>query len=168
MQTLDRDERSLLVPAPPDVLWRIVSDVTRTPEYSPEVTACRWLGGATGPAVGARFAATNTVGGRRFTNRPVVTAVEPGRLFAFARTEPFAGTVAWRWAFAPHDDGTRVTVGYEVTRPLTRLGWFVIERLFGGHDRRGALADGMERSLHALAELARAERSPDRRDVAAG
>ncbi|GAB7192889.1 SRPBCC family protein [Kineococcus sp. NUM-3379] len=162
MQTLDRDERSLLVAAPPDVLWRIVSDVTRTPEYSPEVTACRWTGGATGPAVGARFAATNTIGGRSLTNRPVVTAVEPGRLFAFARTEPFAGTVAWRWRFEPEGDGTRVTVGYEVTRPLTRLGWFVIERFFGGRDRRGALGEGMERSLRALAELARAGSDPHR------
>jgi ribosome-associated toxin RatA of RatAB toxin-antitoxin module len=154
MQTLDRDARSALLPAPPDVLWRLVADVSRTPEMSPEVSACRWIKGATGPAVGARFEATNTVNGRSWKNRPVVTACEPGAVFAFERTEPMAGTVAWRWAFTPADGGTWTTVSYEVTRPITRLGWFVIEHVFRGGDRRTALAAGMEQSLRRLGELA--------------
>jgi ribosome-associated toxin RatA of RatAB toxin-antitoxin module len=154
MQTLDRDERSAVVPAPADRLWELVADVTRTPQMSPEVTACRWLDGAAGPAVGVRFEATNTVKGRSWKNRPVVTAVEPGRLFAFERTEPFAGAVGWRWTFAPVDGGTRATVAYEVTRPITRVGWFVIERVFRCGDRRVELGAGMEQSLRRLAELA--------------
>lgn len=154
MQQLDHDQRSDVLPAPAPVLYAIVSDVTRTPELSPEVSACRWLGGATGPAVGARFEAVNTVRGKSWKNRPVVTDVEPDRLFAFARTEPFAGTVAWRWTFEPVPGGTRVTVGYEVTKPITRVGWFVIERVFRSGDRRVALGSGMEQSLARLRELA--------------
>jgi Polyketide cyclase / dehydrase and lipid transport len=153
VQTLDRDERSAVLAAPPESLWAVVSDVTRTPELSPEVAACRWLDGATGPAVGARFEATNTIHGRRWRNRPVVTEVEPGRVFAFERTEPFAGTVAWRWTFDPVGEGTRATVGYEVTRPITRIGWFVIERLYRGGNRRVELGRGMEASLRRLGEL---------------
>ncbi|MBW3609051.1 MAG: hypothetical protein KY463_11975, partial [Actinobacteria bacterium] len=33
----------------------LVADVTRTRDFSPEVVSARWLDGATGPAVGARF-----------------------------------------------------------------------------------------------------------------
>ena len=62
MQTLDRDEVSVVVAADPAAVYALVSDVTRTPEFSPEVTAVRWLDGATGPAVGARFEAVNTSG----------------------------------------------------------------------------------------------------------
>lgn len=59
MQTLDRDEVSAYVAAPPDQVYAVIADVTRTPELSPEVTACRWLDGAVGAAPGARFEATN-------------------------------------------------------------------------------------------------------------
>ena len=143
MQTLDRDERSAILAASPDILWSIVSDVLRTPQLSPEISSCRWLDGATGPAVGARFEATNTVNGKSWKNVPTITAVEPGRLFAFERTEHFAGTVAWRYVFEPVDGGTRVTESYEATRPVSRLGWLVIERLYGCRDRRSDLGRGI-------------------------
>lgn len=131
--------------------------MTRHAELSPEVAACEWLDGATGPAVGARFCATNVVPGGRWKNRPVVTVVEPDRIFAFARTEPFAGTVAWQWTLEPVEEGTRVTIGYEVVRPVRRLGWFVIEKRFECGDRRVELGHGMQESLVRLAELAAAE-----------
>ena len=154
MQTLDRDQRTAHVHAPPDVVWALVSDVTRTPELSPEISSCRWLDEHDGPAVGARFEATNTVNGKSWKNRPVVTGAEPGRLFAFERTERFSGTVAWRYELEPDGEGTRVTESYEVLRPVGRLGWFVIERVFGCRDRRGDLARGMEQTLRRLDELA--------------
>src|SRR3712207_5309890 len=115
MQNLDRDEVSLTVAAAPEAAYALVTDVTRTPEFSPSVVRCRWLDGAIGPAVGARFEAVNrAVNGRTWKNRPVVTAAQPGREFAFARTEPLAGTVEWRYRFEPVDGGTRITESYEV------------------------------------------------------
>ena len=157
MQTLDRDEASIVVAARPEDVYDLVADVTRTPEFSPEVVRCRWLGGATGPAVGARFEAVNSHGpGRRWRNRPVVTAADRGREFAFARTEPFAGTIAWRYRFESDGDGTRVVESYEVQRPVTRLGWFVIEKVFRGGDRRTELRRGMETTLERLRAAAEA------------
>src|SRR5688500_15462664 len=118
MQTLDRDEVSTVVAAPPSAVYALVADVTRTPEFSPDVVSCRWLDGATGPAVGNRFEAVNaSAAGKTWKNRPVVVAAEPGRAFAFTRTEPFAGTIAWRYRFEPVDGGTRVVESYEVERP---------------------------------------------------
>jgi hypothetical protein len=70
----------------------------------------------------------------------VVTAADPGREFAFSRTEKFTGTIVWRYRLEREGDGTRVTESYDVVKPVTRFGWFVIGRLFGGHDRRSDLA----------------------------
>src|SRR5918993_1034186 len=98
MQTLDRDEVSTVVAAPPETVYALVADVTRTPEFSPEVTSCRWLDGATGPVA----------------------------------------------------DGTRVVESYEVQRPVSRLGWLVIEKVFRGGNRRAALNAGMRTTLERL------------------
>ena len=158
MQTLDSDEVSVHVAAPPHAVYDLVSDVTRTPELSPEVVACSWHEGVTGPAVGARFVATNKAGRMRWDNHPVVIAAEPAREFAFARTERFAGTVEWRYALEPADGGTRVTLSYEVTRPITWLGWFIISGIAGCKDRRSDLRRGMEQTLQRMRVLL--ERSP--------
>lgn len=161
MQTLDRDEVSTVVAAAPDEVYELVADVTRTPEFSPDVVRIRWLDGATGPAVGARFEAVNrSQHGKTWRNRPMVTTAEPGREFAFARTEPFAGTIVWRYRFEPADGGTRVTESYEVARPISRFGWFVIEKLFRAGDRRAALRAGMQTTLERLRAAAEA-RSPE-------
>ena len=46
---------TLHIDAPPEKVWGLVSDITKMGEYSPEVFEAEWLGGATGPAVGARY-----------------------------------------------------------------------------------------------------------------
>ncbi len=156
MQQLDRDEVSTVIAAPPKQVYDLVADVTRTPEFSPEIVSCRWLDGATGPAVGARFEAVNrNVHGRNqdktWKNRPVVRAADRGREFAFTRTEPFAGTITWQYHFEPVEGGTRVTESYEVERPVARLGWLFIERVYGvTGSRREQLRAGMQTTLQRL------------------
>jgi hypothetical protein len=83
-----------------------------------------------------------------------VTVVEPGRVFEFARTEKFAGTVNWAYRFEPEGSGTRVTESYEVTRPVSPLGWFVIGWLFGRRARRADLRAGMEQTLERMRSMA--------------
>lgn len=153
-QPLDHDEATAYVDAPPDAVYALVSDVTRTPEYSPEVASCRLLEGAVGPAVGARFEAVNSVGrGPNWKNRPVITTAEPGREFAFARTERMVGTVEWRFRLDPEGTGTRITQSYAVTARITPVGWFVIGTIYGLKDRRGDLQNGMTRSLERIKEI---------------
>jgi Polyketide cyclase / dehydrase and lipid transport len=157
VQSLDHDTVDTVVAAAPERVYDLVADVTRTPDLSPEVVSARWLGDATGPAVGARFEAVNTSSaGRRWRNRPVVTVADRGREFAFARTEPFAGSIVWRYRFEPVDGGTRVVESYQVERPVSRVGWFVIERVFGAGDRREELRAGMRQTLERLRALAEA------------
>jgi uncharacterized protein YndB with AHSA1/START domain len=155
MQSLDHDSVTAHIDAPPDAVYALVADVTRTPEFSPEILRCTWLDGATEAVVGARFAAVNKVPRRPpWTNKPVVTVVEPGRKFAFARTEKFAGTVDWTYEFEPEGSGTKVTESYLVTRPLTWVGWFLIGVLFNRRDRRSDLRSGMEQTLQRLGAVA--------------
>lgn len=159
MQTLDHDEVALSINAPSDVVYALVSDVTRTPDFSPQILECTWLDGATGPVVGARFKARNKANPRRpsWNNTPVVTVADPGREFAFSRTEPFAGTIVWRYLFESEGTRTRLTESYSVVKPVSRLGWFVIEKLFGNPDRRADLRSGMQETLRRLAAAAERE-----------
>ena len=89
-----------------------------------------------------------------WTNKPVVTVVEPDRAFAFARTEKFAGTVEWTYRLEPEDGGTKVTESYDVTRPLSPVGWFIIGILFGRKDRRSDLRAGMAATLDRMRAVA--------------
>jgi hypothetical protein len=153
-QELTTDTVERHVESPPEVLYDLVSDVTRTPEITTDIVRCEWLDGATGPAVGARFKAVNRQGrGPDWSNEPVVVTADPGREFAFARTERIAGTVEWRYRFVPEGSGTRVVESYEVTRPVSILGWFVIGTIYGMKDRRSELRASMERTLERLAEM---------------
>jgi hypothetical protein len=155
MQTLDHDSVSLHIDAPADAIYQLVADVTRTPEFSPEILSCKWLDGATGPVVGARFAARNKVPHRpSWVNKPVVTVVEPGKAFGVSRTEKFAGTVVWDYKFEPDGSGTMVTESYTVTRPLSAFGWFIIGVVFNRPDRRTDLRNGMEETLQRLRAVA--------------
>ena len=155
MQTLDHDQVVLEIDAPPEKVYDLVADVTRTPEFSPEVRRCTWLDGATGPAVGARFEVVNKAGrGPAWKNRPLVIVADRGREFAFSRTEKAAGTLVWRYRFEPVGDGTRVTESYEVTEPITRVGWFIIGGLYGLKDRRADLRSGMQLTLEQLRRTA--------------
>jgi plastocyanin len=153
-QELTTDTVERYIDAPPEAIYAIVADITRTPELSPDIVRCEWLDGATGPVVGARFKAINHQGrGPDWSNKPVIVTVEPGREIAWARTEPFAGTVEWRYRFIPEGTGTRVVESYTVTKQLTIVGWFVIGTLYGMKDRRRDLRATMVATLDRLAEM---------------
>jgi hypothetical protein len=94
-----------------------------------------------------------------FSNKPVVTVTDPGVTFAFDRTEPFGGTVEWRYELSPAAGGTLVTESYTVTKPVSRFGWFIIGTLFARKDRQADLRSGMEQTLERLSQVAEREAS---------
>jgi hypothetical protein len=153
-QELTTDQVTKHIAATPEAIYALVSDVTRTPEYSPEVVKCTWIKGATGPAVGARFKAINHAGRvPDWPNKPIITVAEPGRTFAFERTEVGGGTVEWRYVLEPDGNGTKVTESYKVVKPVNALGWFIIDTLAGLKDRQTDLRRGMTQSLDRIAEI---------------
>lgn len=157
MRRLDHDAVTRHVAVDPQTLYALVSDVTRTPSWSPQVIESRWLDGATGPEVGARFRARNRQKWFTWSNSPVVTVAEPGRAFAVSRTERGGGTVEWRYDLAPSRDGTDVTLSYQV-RETVPLGLHIVLRLLlGVRDLHDDLHANMVESLDRIAVIAKGE-----------
>jgi hypothetical protein len=55
----------------------------------------------------------------------------------------FAGTLVWSYEVEPDGEGTLLTESHAVRRPVGQIGWLVIERLFGAHDRSSDLRRGI-------------------------
>jgi hypothetical protein len=94
----------------PEQVWNLVSDVTRTGDWSPENTGSRWRGGATGPAVGARFQGTNRNGIFYWRTTAVVLAADTGRRFAFDVSAIGVPISRWDWTMEPAPGGTTVSL----------------------------------------------------------
>jgi hypothetical protein len=154
MNRLDRDEVRLRIDATPEMVYDLVSDVPRTPEWSPEVIACRWLGGATSAAPGARFTAWNKKNWFAWSNRPVVETAERAREFAITRTEPGGGTIRWYYRLEPDAGGTSAALGYQVLKPVPRTLHVMVRMLLGVRDLRDDLHQNMTTSLGKIAEIA--------------
>jgi len=102
----------------------MVSDVTRTGEWSPENTGGRWLGGATGPEQGARFVGHNRNGVFRWWTTCQVIAAVPDRRFAFDVSAGPVPVARWDWTLLPAPGGgTEVTLAWTDRRtgPLGAL-----------------------------------------------
>jgi Polyketide cyclase / dehydrase and lipid transport len=95
-------------------VWRMISDVTRTWEWSPDVIHSAWLD--PGPTVGARFESSNRMPiVRRWRSLSTVTAADPGRRFAFAvGSNPDDPNTTWTWDLEPTSEGTTVRLSYEM------------------------------------------------------
>jgi hypothetical protein len=135
--------------APADRVWDLLSDVTRIGEFSPETFEAEWLGGATGPAAGARFRGHVKRNGRGpvYWTVCTVTASDPGREFAFSVGGPRGAILnTWRYQLEPSAGGTDVTESFELPRaPLTRLYW-----LIAGSARSRTNLDGMRTTLEKI------------------
>lgn len=101
-------------------IYSLVSDVTRMGSWSPENIGGRWLDGATGPAVGARFRGSNRRGWRRWSTTCTVVAAEPGRQFAFDVEVDVVPAARWSYELEPEGDTTMVTERWTDHRPA----WF--------------------------------------------
>lgn len=165
MNRLDRDEVRAHADVDAGTLYNLVSDVPRTPEWSPEVVSCAWLDGAVGPSVGARFTARNRRRWFSWSNKPVVEVADPGRQFTFTRSEPGGGTIRWSYRFepdatgTPDASGTTVVLSYEVLRPVSVALHLILRLLFGVRDLRADLNQNMWTSLQRLADVAKREKT---------
>ena len=100
---------SVVVRSSPEALYDLVSDVTRTGEWSPVCRACWWDEGTPGE-VGSWFTGRNETPERTWETRSQVVAAERGREFAW-----LVGGAYARWGFTlePVEDGTRLTESWE-------------------------------------------------------
>ncbi len=100
---------SIVIDASPEAVYDLVSDVTRTGEWSPVCKECWWDEGATG-AVGDGFTGRNVLPERTWETHCVVIAAERGREFGWIVGD---NLVRWVYSMAPEGAGTRLTEAWE-------------------------------------------------------
>ena len=132
-------QESVLVHAPAEELYDLVSDVTRTGEWSPVCRACWWEDEAAAGTVGAWFGGRNETPDRTWETRSLVVAAARGREFAWVVG---GGLVRWGFSLEHGDDGTRLTESWD----------FLPAGITFFHDKYGDDADAQiaDRSRAAL------------------
>lgn len=114
---------SAVIAQSPQVLYSMVSDVTRMGEWSPENRGAVLERGGQAD-VGTVFVGSNTRGRVSWTTRCTVTTARSGREFAFRvhaiggpRRRVPARIASWRYTFEERDGGTLVTETWTDNRP---------------------------------------------------
>lgn len=146
--TAKKAEATETIAADPSALYDLVSDLSRMGEWSPEATGGRWVGGATGAAVGAKFRGHNSSGWRRWSTSSEVTTADRGKRLAFQVRFGPVPVSRWTYEFEPVGEGTRVTERWVDLRPT----WMdlVSRPVMGVNDRPGHNQRNIEATLTAL------------------
>ena len=140
------------IAASADAVWALITDLTRMGEWSSENRGGKWLGGASGPAVGARFRGNNKNGFHRWSTIVTVTEAEPGKRFTFDVSYFRLPISTWSYDFVDAGDGCTVTERWRDRRP----GWFrpIAELGTGVGDRAEHTKNEMAKTLARLAAVA--------------
>ena len=112
---------SVVIEAPPERVYELVSDPMRMAQWSPECVGCRWIGGATTAVPGARFRGRSRNGWRRWTTTSTITDMAPGDRFAWEVTYFGQPVARWEYRIEPQAGGVRLVETVEDRRgPLLR------------------------------------------------
>jgi uncharacterized protein YndB with AHSA1/START domain len=111
----------IYIEAPPERVWRLVSDIYLMPGLSAELQEVAWLDGVTGPALGHRFTGRNANAalGNWETVSTIVECDEP-RCFAWAVGDPGHPSTTWRFSLRP--DGTGPGIAGTVLEQWMQIG----------------------------------------------
>jgi hypothetical protein len=129
-------------------LYDLVSDLTSMGKWSPEAVGGKWVGGATGPTVGAKFKGNNRSGWRRWSTIAHVVSAERGKVFQFHITAGPVPISDWTYEFNSDGTTTTVTEKWDDRRP----GWMnkLSGPMMGVSDRRSHNEANMRATLEAL------------------
>ena len=106
-----RHSESIRVACSPEAVYDLVSDITRTGEWSPICQACWWEDERRG--VGAFFIGRNSTPARTWETRSQVVKAERGQEFAWRVGVEPAWAARWGYRLAPDGDGTRLSEDWE-------------------------------------------------------
>lgn len=140
---------SIDVDAPPAVVYELLADITRMPDWSPEVTSCAWLGNATQAKPGARFRGWSRKGWRRWSTLSTVSQAERPECLEWHVT--FAGlpVATWRYRFIAHD-GHGTTITETVVDQRGRLLRLMSPFITGSRNRQARNDETMHVTLERL------------------
>jgi hypothetical protein len=113
---------SIEIDTSPDLVYSLLTDLSRISEVSPECYRAEWEDGATGPEVGARFRGYNRNGAMEWNAGCVVLAADAGRLWSFEVPADDGRSTVWTWAIEPTESGCLVTESFD--SPVLDLEFF--------------------------------------------
>jgi hypothetical protein len=139
----------------PDQIYALITDLPRMGEWSPENIGGKWLGGASGAAVGAKFKGANRHGSKSWSTTVTITEADPGKAFAFAVSVGPISVAEWRYDLASNGESTTVTETWTDRRNpiLSLLGGVVT----GVRDRADYTRTSINTTLAALKVAAEAQ-----------
>lgn len=141
-------QASVTVQASAERVWALVTDLPGMGALSPENNGGRWLGGAAGPTVGARFRGRNANGWRRWSTTAKVTRCQEPSAFAFDVSSLGLPVSTWSYVIEPAEGACTVTE----TWTDRRAGWFAAfsGAVTGVSNRSEATRSSIEATLAAV------------------
>jgi uncharacterized protein YndB with AHSA1/START domain len=154
MSGADRELRAeTTVAAPPDRVWELLTDLSRMPDWSPELLRMVPLKRG-GLRVGQWYLGLNRRKAVVWPTRSVVAVLEPGRSLAW---DTKSSGARWVWELEPDGEGTRVVHRRPVPRRLTLVGRAFAPIALGGSDEHAdELEAGMAQTVARLKAAAEA------------
>ena len=137
------------VAAPPEIVFDLIADPSRGPEWQTMVSDMGEISGRPG-GVGSSYIGYYKVAGRRLEGRFVVTAAERPSLHQAAGTTR-GGWARWTTMIEPVDDGSQVRVDLEYDLPGEMFG-SLFGKLTGNR-----LEQELQKTYDNLRKLAEAE-----------
>lgn len=109
-QSIRHHRESVTVNASAETLYDLVSDITRTGEWSPVCTSCWWDDEAMAGQLGAKFTGRNELPHRTWESRSQVVVAARGQEFAWEVGDSF---VRWGYVLNPAETGTILSEAWE-------------------------------------------------------
>ncbi|MBG6218781.1 hypothetical protein IWX75_003268 [Arthrobacter sp. CAN_A6] len=145
-------QESVTVQASAEALYDLVSDITRTGEWSPVCTSCWWDDEVNAGQLGAWFTGRNELPHRSWETRSQVVVAERGREFAWVVG---GSVVRWGFTLTPADTGTTLSESWD----FLPAGIAMFEEKYGDGayvqitDRTQQALDGIPKTLAAIKRI---------------
>ncbi|KGI69803.1 SRPBCC family protein [Mycolicibacterium rufum] len=128
--------------APVSTVWRLVSDLDRMPQWSPQ---CRWMKAIGGVRAGARTINMNRRGMLFWPTTCRITEVQPERKLAWRVNE---NNTVWSYELEPTEAGTRLVETRSAENGTKAMSTFLVGKFMGGVPSfENELVEGMNASL---------------------
>lgn len=149
---------SLDIPAPPERVWDVVTDISVMPRFSEELQSIEWAEGFSQADMGAQFLGTNRnedIG--EWTVRCHIIEFEPPRRFGWAVHDIDNPAATWRFELEPIPGGTRLSYTAQIGPGRSGVTWLIsrdpdrAEEIVA--DRLEVFRVGMTATLEGIREL---------------
>ncbi len=146
-------QQSIIVEATPEAVYDLVTDITRTGEWSPVCKACWWDDPSEAGQVGMWFTGRNELAGRTWETRSQIVAAVRAREFSWIVGGSF---VRWSFTFDPEPAATKLTESWA----FLPGGIAMFEEKYGDRaaaqidERTRQAHDGIPRTLAAIKRIA--------------